>query len=265
MTSGPPGSKYFGTETAPSAPVFSDYAARRWCGVQSPVPCEELESCCDRDTRDLGSRTSRRPGRRVDGRATPEPNRAEIRAAAPSTCDDTEGPRSVDQPLNSASFHSVEGMHNVALVEHGEQALDSAHRVVLARCDIFRQDATCIFHRAQYRFLIGRVQTELLAQQSRGLKRRPADSFQSFLCVMRGGPSPVQRVSSTAASLRDKDMPLHGPWLQALRLPIDRVNVNAVQLPGPRFSIVSWSSRIDCPTSEVIVQCSCRSVDSRYR
>jgi hypothetical protein len=36
-------------------------------------------------------------------------------------------------------------MHNVALVEHGEQALDSAHRVVLARCDIFRQDATCIF------------------------------------------------------------------------------------------------------------------------
>jgi len=185
MTSGPPGSKYFGTETAPSAPVFSDYAARRWCGVQSPVPCEELESCCDRDTRDLGSRTSRRPGRRVDGRATLEPNRAEIRAAAPSTCDDTEGPRSVDQPLNSASFHSVEGMHNVALVEHGEQALDSAHRVVLARCDIFRQDATCILHRAQHRFLIGRVQTELLAQQNRELKQRPADSFQSIWCANR--------------------------------------------------------------------------------
>ena len=166
MTSGPPGSKYFGTETAPSAPVFSDYAARRWCGVQSPVPCEELESCCDRDTRDLGSQTSRRRRRCVDGRATPEPNGAEIRAAAQSTCDDTGGPRSIDQPLNSASFHSVEGMHNVALVEHGEQALDSAHRVVLARCDIFRQDATCILHRAQYRFLIGRVQTELLAQQT---------------------------------------------------------------------------------------------------
>ena len=179
MTSSPPGSKYFGTETAPSAPVFSDYAAPRWCGVQSPVPCEEQESCCDRDTRDLGSRVSRRPRRRVDGRATPEPNRAEIRAAAQSTCNDTGGPRSIDQPLNSASFHSVEGMHNVALVEHGEQALDSAHRVVLARCDIFRQDATCILHRAQYRFLIGRVQTELLAQQNRELKRRPADSFQS--------------------------------------------------------------------------------------
>lgn len=166
MTSGPPGSKYFGTETAPSAPVFSDYAARRRCGVQSPVPCEEQESCCDRDTRDLGSQTSRRRRRCVDGRATPEPNGAEIRAAAQSTCDDTGGPRSIDQPLNSASFHSVEGMHNVALVEHGEQALDSAHRVVLARCDIFRQDATCILHRAQYRFLIGRVQTELLAQQT---------------------------------------------------------------------------------------------------
>jgi hypothetical protein len=38
--------------------------------------------------------------------------------------------------------------------------------------------------------LIGRVQTELLAQQNRELKRRPADSFQSFLCVMRGAPSP---------------------------------------------------------------------------
>src|SRR5712672_1405121 len=89
-----------------------------------------------------------------------------IRAAAQLTCDDTGGPRSIDQPLNSASFHSVEGMHNVALVEHGEQALDSAHRVVLARCDIFRQDTTCILHRAQYRFLIGRVQTELLALQT---------------------------------------------------------------------------------------------------
>jgi len=106
-------------------------------------------------------------------------------------------------------------MHNIALVEHGEQALDSVHRVVLARCDKFRQDATRILHRAQYRFLIGRVQTELLAQQNRELKRRPADSFQSFLCVMRGGPSPVQRVTSAAASLDDKDAPLHGAGLQA--------------------------------------------------
>jgi hypothetical protein len=68
------------------------------------------------------------PGRRADGRATPEPNRAEIPAAAQSTCDDLGGPRSIDQPLNSASFHSVEGMHNIAVVEHGEQALDSVHR-----------------------------------------------------------------------------------------------------------------------------------------
>ena len=211
MTSGPPGSKYFGTETAPSAPVFSDYAARRRCGVQSPVPCEEQESCCDRDTRDLGSQTSRRRRRCVDGRATPEPNGAEIRAAAQSTCDDTGGPRSIDQPLNSASFHSVEGMHNVALVEHGEQALDSAHRVVLARCDIFRQDATCILHRAQYRFLIRRVQTK----QNREIKQRPSDSFQSLWCVMRGGASPVQRVTSPVASLRDADVPLHGARQQA--------------------------------------------------
>jgi hypothetical protein len=177
MTSSPPGSKYFGTETAPSAPVFSDYAARWRCGVQSPVPREKQESCCDRDTRDLGG--GYRGGPDAASTAGRRPSRAEVRAAAPSTCDDTGGPRSIDQPLNSASFHSVEGMHNVALVEHGEQALDSAHRVVLARCDIFRQDATCILHRAQYRFLIGRVQTELLAQQNRELKRRPADSFQS--------------------------------------------------------------------------------------
>jgi hypothetical protein len=56
-----------------------------------------------------------------------------------------------------------------------------------------------------------------------------------------------------------------GRGCKPMCLPIDRVKVNAVQLPGPRFSIVSWSSRIDCPTSEVIVQCGCRSVDSRYR
>src|SRR5712671_6570770 len=163
MTSGPPGSKYFGTETAPSAPVFSDYAAPWWCGVQSPVPCEEQESCCDRDTRDIAAAPPPPRRRQGDARAL---TALKIRAAAQLTCDDTGGPRSIDQPLNSASFHSVEGMHNVALVEHGEQALDSAHRVVLARCDIFRQDTTCILHRAQYRFLIGRVQTELLAQQT---------------------------------------------------------------------------------------------------
>ena len=97
-------------------------------------------------------------------------------------CDDTESPRSIDQPLNSASFHSIEGMHNIALVEHREQALDSAHRVVLAGFDILRQDATSILHRAQHRFLVGRVQTELLAQQNQELKQRPADSFQSIWC-----------------------------------------------------------------------------------
>ena len=169
-------------------------------------------------------------------------------AAAPPTCDDTKGPCSTDQPLNSASFHSVEGVHNIAVVEHGEQALDSAQRVVLARCDIFRQDATCILHRAQYRFLIGRVQTELLAQQNRELKQRQADSFQSLWCVMRGGPSPVQRDTSPAASLRDKDVPLHGPRPQALCLPTDSVRVN----PGP------------CAGSEVIVQCGFRFETTRF-
>jgi hypothetical protein len=108
-----------------------------------------------------------------------------------STRDDTESPRSIDQPLNFASAHSVEGMHNIALVEHREQALDSAHRVVLAGFDMLRQDATSILHRAQYRFLIGRVQTELLAQQNRELKQRPADSFQSIWWVTTGGPSPI--------------------------------------------------------------------------
>lgn len=106
-----------------------------------------------------------------------------------STRDDTESPRSIDQPLNFASAHSVEGMHNIALVEHREQTLDSAHRVVLAGFDILRQDATSILHRAQYRFLIGRVQTALLAQRNQELKRRPADSFQSIWWVMTGGPS----------------------------------------------------------------------------
>jgi hypothetical protein len=35
--------------------------------------------------------------------------------------------------------------------------------------------------------LVGRVQTELLAQQNRELKQRPADSFQSIWWVMTGG------------------------------------------------------------------------------
>jgi hypothetical protein len=102
-------------------------------------------------------------------------------------------------------------MHNVAVVEHGEQALDSVHRVVLARCDIFRQDATCILQRAQYRFLIRRVQTK----QNREIKQRPSDSFQSLWCVVKGDASPVQRVTSPAASLRDKDVPLYGAGQQA--------------------------------------------------
>jgi hypothetical protein len=100
-------------------------------------------------------------------------------------------------------------MHNIALVEHREQALDSAHRVVLARFDILRQDATSILHRAQYRFLVGRVQTELLAQQNRELKQRPADSFQSTWWVMTGGSSPGGLLQ-LLPSLRDKDVPLHG-------------------------------------------------------
>jgi hypothetical protein len=212
MTSGPPGSKYLGTETAPSSPGI--FRLRRSLLVWSP------KSCSVRGTRKLlrsghtrpGKPASRRPGRLVDGRATPEPNRAEIRTAAQSTCDDRS--RSIDQPLNSASFHSVEGMHNIALVEHGEQALDSADRVVLARCDIFRQDATCILHRAQYRFLVGRVQTELLAHKTENSSRgRRIRSSQSG--VLTGGPSPAQRVTSAAASLRDKDVPFHGARLQA--------------------------------------------------
>jgi hypothetical protein len=146
----------------------------------------------------------------------PEPNRAEIlRGCAANARDDTKGPRSIDQPLNPASFHSVEGVHNIAVVEHGEQALDSAHRVVLARCDMFRQDATCILHRAQYRFLIRRVQTKLLAQQNREIKQRPSDSFQSLWCEMSGCASPVQRVSSPADSLRDEDAPLYRAGRQA--------------------------------------------------
>jgi hypothetical protein len=146
----------------------------------------------------------------------PEPNRVEIlRGCDANVRDDTKGPRSIDQPLNPASFHSVESVHNIAIVEHGEQALDSAHRVVLARCDMFRQDATCILHRAQYRFLIRRVQTKLLAQQNREIKQRPSDSFRSLWCVVKGGSSPVQRVTSAAASLRDKDVPLYGAGQQA--------------------------------------------------
>src|SRR6266699_6320375 len=161
MTSGPPGSKYFGTETAPQPRCFQTTPLRG--GVESKVP--------------FHARNKKAVA--IGTHATWEARHRGGADAVQSTCDDTGGPRSIDQPLNSASFHSVEGMHNVALVEHGEQALDSVHRVVLARCDIFPQDATCFLHRAQYCFLIGRVQTELLAQQNRELKRRPADSFQS--------------------------------------------------------------------------------------
>jgi hypothetical protein len=62
--------------------------------------------------------------------------------------------------------------------------------------------------------LIRRVQTKLLAQQNREIKQRPSDSFQSLWCVV-GGASPVQRVTSPAASLRDKDVPLYGAGQQA--------------------------------------------------
>ena len=155
-----------------------------------------------------------------------------------STRDDTESPRSIDQPLNSASFHSIEGMHNIALVEHGEQALDSTHRVVLAGFDILRQDATSILHRAQYRFLVGRVQTELLAQQNRELKQRPADSFQSTCCVITDGSSPGG-VAPAAALVARQGRAVAWAGLQALCVPTDRVRANAARL------------------REVIVRCGC--------
>jgi hypothetical protein len=63
--------------------------------------------------------------------------------------------------------------------------------------------------------LIRRVQTKLLAQQNREIKQRPSDSFRSLWCVVKGGSSPVQRVTSAAASLRDKDVPLYGAGQQA--------------------------------------------------
>jgi hypothetical protein len=143
-----------------------------------------------RGTRKL-LRTRHRNGRSEEqGDAARAALRAIQRHEPRSTRDDAESPRSIDQPLNSALFHSIEGMHNITLVEHREQALDSAHRVVLAGFDILRQDATSILHRAQYRFLVGRVQTELLAQQNRELKQRPADSFPSTCCVITCGSSP---------------------------------------------------------------------------
>ena len=101
-------------------------------------------------------------------------------------------------------------MHNIALVEHREQALDSAHRVVLAGFDILRQDATSILHRAQYRFLVGRVQTELLAQQNRELAG--AGGFVP-VNLLRHNRRPVARrkgLLRLLPSLRDKDVPLHG-------------------------------------------------------
>ena len=156
------------------------------------------------------------------------------------TRDDTESPRSIDQPLNPASFHSIEGMHNIALVEHGEQALDSAHRVVLAGFDILRQDATSILHRAQYRFLVGRVQTELLAQQNRELKQRPADSFQSTCCVITGGSSPgAKHHFGRCARCATRTCRCKGRGCKPLCVPTDRVRVNAARM------------------REVIVQCSC--------
>jgi hypothetical protein len=184
-----------------------------------------------RGTRKL-LRTRHRNGRSEEqGDAARAALRAIQRHEPGSTRDDAESPRSIDQPLNSASFHSIEGMHNIALVEHREQALDSAHRVVLAGFDILRQDATSILHRAQYRFLVGRVQTELLAQQNRELKQRPADSFQSTCCVITGGPSPdAARCFSCCPRCATRTGPLHGRGLQAPCVPTDRVRVNAAHM-----------------------------------
>ena len=173
----------------------------------------------------LGARTPRRRRGRC-----PSLTALKFCAAAQPTSDDTGGARSIDQPLNSTSFHSVERVHNIAVVEHGEQALDSAHRVVLARCDIFRQDATCILHRAQYRFLIGRVQTELLAQQNREIKRRPADSFQSIWCLMRSGKT---RYLTCGLVARQGRAVVWGGSAKPMCLPIDRVKVN----PGARARV----------------------------
>jgi hypothetical protein len=74
---------------------------------------------------------------------------------------------SVGQPLNFAPAHSIKRMHHIAFVQDGEQALDRAHGVALARRYVFRKDTTRILHGTQYRFLIGCTQAELLETQPR--------------------------------------------------------------------------------------------------
>jgi len=113
--------------------------------------------------------------------------------------------RSIDQQLNSALFHSIEACTTSLLSEHREQALDSAHRVVLPGSIYSARMRRASSSRANP-FPGRAVQTELLAQQNRELKQRPADSFQSNL--LRHQPAPVARrkgLLGLLPSLRDKD------------------------------------------------------------
>ena len=54
--------------------------------------------------------------------------------------------RSIDQPQNFTSLHPIKGVHNLDLVEHGQQALHRPRRVALPR-DTMANDASCMLQR----------------------------------------------------------------------------------------------------------------------
>jgi hypothetical protein len=53
---------------------------------------------------------------------------------------------SIDQSQNSASGHPINGVHNLDLVEHGQQALYRPCRVALPR-NTSADDASCMLQR----------------------------------------------------------------------------------------------------------------------
>jgi len=53
---------------------------------------------------------------------------------------------SIDQSQNPASGHPIKGVHNVDLVEHGQQALHRPRRIALPR-NTSANDASCMLQR----------------------------------------------------------------------------------------------------------------------
>jgi hypothetical protein len=61
----------------------------------------------------------------------------------------------VDQAQHSPPFYSIEGMHDVTVIEYGQQTLQGLRFIARSRVNVFPKDAPGVLYGPQKRVLVG--------------------------------------------------------------------------------------------------------------